>query len=93
MAKRDRPYTSSLETATAACRRAWSPDDLSALRRLVASGLTDGQIAEHLSRDRVVVCRKRKALDLKPGQSAAMTAAFRRIRARRRDQEAAHASP
>jgi hypothetical protein len=92
MAKRDRPYTSTPETATA-CRRAWSPEDLSRLRRLVALGWHDAQIGEELGRDRVVICRKRRALDLKPGQSHAMTVAIRRIRARRRAAEAAHASP
>ena len=62
---------------------AWTTDETSKLRRLVAAGLTDGQIGEKLGRDRIVVCRKRNALDLKPGQTSAMTSALRRIRARK----------
>lgn len=91
MANRDRPSTLIPQSATAP-RRAWSPDDLSTLRRLVALGWHDGQIAEEMDRDRVVVCRKRNELELKPGQSRAMTVALRRIRARRKAQEHAHAS-
>lgn len=64
-------------------RRCWSADDLSALRRLVAAGLTDGQIGEQLDRCRKLVQRKRAALSLKPGQSPKMTAMVRKIRARR----------
>lgn len=64
--------------------RAWSVADIGRLRRLVASGLTDAQIGERLQRRRQCVQRKRAALRLKPGQSAAMTAMVRRLKARRR---------
>lgn len=63
--------------------RAWTADELSTLRRLVAAGLTDGEIGIALGRARETVLRKRKALRLQPGQSPAMTAALRRLHARR----------
>ena len=61
----------------------WSADDIASLRRLVAVGWTDGRIGEALDRARETVQRKRAALRLEPGQSATMTAAVRRLRARR----------
>jgi len=61
----------------------WSADDIASLRRLVAAGWTDGRIGEALDRARETVQRKRAALRLEPGQSATMTAAVRRLRARR----------
>lgn len=64
--------------------RAWTADELSTLRRLVASGLTDGEIGDALGRAREVVQRKRAALRLEPGQSEAMTAASWRLKARSR---------
>jgi IS30 family transposase len=63
--------------------RGWSADDLAALRRLVAAGWTDARIGEALGRARETVQRKRAALRLGPGQSEAMTAAVRRLKARR----------
>ena len=63
--------------------RGWSADDIAALRRLVATGWTDARIGEELDRARETVQRKRVALRLEPGQSAAMTAAVRRLTARR----------
>jgi hypothetical protein len=65
----------------------WTADDTRELRRLVASGLTDGQIGEKMGRERELICRKRNLLELAPGQSRAMTVALRRIRARRKTQE------
>jgi hypothetical protein len=62
----------------------WSADDSARLRRLVASGLTDAQIADDMDRDRIVILRKRQELQLEPGQSAAMTAMLRRVNAMRR---------
>ena len=63
--------------------RGWSADDLAALCRLVAAGWTDARIGEALGRARETVQRKRTALRLEPGQSEAMTAAVRRLKARR----------
>ena len=63
--------------------RGWSADEIAALRRLVAAGWTDAQIGEELDRARETVQRKRTALRLEPGQSEAMTAAVRRLKARR----------
>jgi IS30 family transposase len=64
--------------------RCWSADDLAALHRLVAAGWTDARIAGALGRARETVQRKRVALRLQPGQSEPMTAAVRRMAARRR---------
>ena len=64
--------------------RCWSTDDIAFLRRLVAAGWTDARIGEELDRARETVQRKRATLQLEPGQSAAMTAAVRRLKARRR---------
>jgi IS30 family transposase len=64
--------------------RCWSAEDLAALRRLVAAGWSDARIGEALGRARETVQRKRAALRLQPGQSEAMTAAVRRLAARRR---------
>jgi hypothetical protein len=63
--------------------RGWSADDIAVLRRLVAAGWTDVRIGEELDRARETVQRKRVALHLEPGQSVAMTAAVRRLKARR----------
>jgi DNA-binding NarL/FixJ family response regulator len=64
--------------------RGWSADEIAALRRLVAAGWTDARIGEALDRARETVQRKRAALQLKPGQSDAMTAAVWRLKARQR---------
>ncbi len=63
--------------------RCWSAAEIAALRRLVATGWTDARIGEALGRARETVQRKRAALRLEPGQSEAMTAAVRRLKARR----------
>lgn len=63
-------------------RRLWTADEQASLRRLVASGMTDYQIGNIMSRSPEVVRRKRVCLGLMPGQSRAMTYALRRIRAR-----------
>ncbi len=64
--------------------RAWTADELSTLRRLVASGLTDGEIGDALGRAREVVQRKRKALRLESALSREMSVALARLHARRR---------
>lgn len=64
--------------------RSWSDDDIAALRRLVASGWTDGRIARELGRSRETVQRKRSVLGLKAGQSKAMTKAVWRMAGRRK---------
>jgi|EndMetStandDraft_6_1072998.scaffolds.fasta_scaffold1606186_2 IS30 family transposase len=64
--------------------RAWTADERSTLRRLVAAGLTDGEIGTALGRARETVQRQRKALRLRSGQSLAMSAALGRLHARRR---------
>ena len=61
----------------------WSADDIACLRPLVAAGWTDARIEEEIDRARETVQRKRIALRLERGQSAAMTAAVRRLKARR----------
>jgi len=61
----------------------WSADDIASLRRLVAAGWTDARIGEEPDRARESVQRKRAALRLEPGQPEAMTAAVRRLKARR----------
>jgi len=63
--------------------RCWSTDDLAALRRLVTAGWTDARIGVALGRARETVQRKRAALNLERGHSQAMTAAMRRLKARR----------
>lgn len=64
--------------------RAWTADELSTLRRLVAAGLTDGEIGTALGRARETVQRKRTELRLRSGHSPAVTAALARLHARRR---------
>lgn len=64
--------------------RCWSADEIATLRRLLAAGWTDAQIAEALGRARETVQRKRTALRLQPGQSTAMTKAVWRLKARGR---------
>lgn len=64
--------------------RCWCPDELSRLRRLVASGMTDAQIGEDMGRDRCVVGRKRRELRIGPGQSIKLRTVIARIRARER---------
>jgi IS30 family transposase len=56
---------------------------MSRLKRLVASGMTDGQIALALGRERGAVQRKRVEMKLLPGQSAVYTAMMARINYRR----------
>lgn len=73
--------------------RGWSDDDLTALRRLVAAGWTDARIGVALGRARETVQRKRAALRLEPGQPEAMTAAVRRLAARRRAARGLQGSP
>ena len=63
--------------------RGWSADEIAALCQLAAADWADARIGEEIGRARATVQRKRAALRLKPGQSEAMTAAMRRLKARR----------
>ncbi len=63
--------------------KAWTADDRGKLRRLVASGMTDGEIGEKMFRNRDVVGRKRRELSLAPGRPAGHDAAMARINLRR----------
>ena len=63
--------------------RPWTADDDERLRRLVASGMTDGEVGERMGRHRDMIWRKRQALGLVPGVSPALTMMMARMNARR----------
>jgi hypothetical protein len=63
--------------------RPWTPDDTATLKRMAAAGYSDAEIARHMGRDRDVVGRKRRAANIRPGVSPALTAMMARINARR----------
>lgn len=63
--------------------RPWSADDAARLRRLVAAGCTDGEIAESLARHPDLIRRRRREAGLAPGQSRAATVALMRVNRRR----------
>lgn len=62
----------------------WPADDVAALRRLVAGGCSDGEIAQRLGRPRESVRDRRHALDLEPGRNPRLTAMLARLHKRRR---------
>lgn len=64
--------------------RPWTADDDGRLRRLVAAGMTDGQIGEEMDRHPDFIRHKRNDAGLRPGQSAVMTAMLARLTVRRR---------
>lgn len=64
-------------------RRAWQADELAALRRLVAGGRSDAEIAALLGRPRTTVCGQRRALGLEPGRNPRLTAMMARVCKRR----------
>lgn len=63
--------------------RPWTGDDTARLRRLVASGMGDAEIAEEMDRDRTLIVRKRHEHRIPRGISVAMAAALARLRTRR----------
>lgn len=63
--------------------RPWSADDAARLRRLVAAGCTDGEIAEAMARHPDLIRRRRREAGLAPGQSRAATIALMRVNRRR----------
>lgn len=64
-------------------RRPWTTAETGTLRRMAQAGYSDAEIAEHISRDRCVVRRKRVDMGIRPGISPALTAMMARINARR----------
>lgn len=64
--------------------RAWTGDELARLRRLVAAGMTHGQIGADMKRDRMVVQRKCAELKLRSGYNPRIGAMMARINMRRR---------
>ena len=64
-------------------RRPWSPADTATLTRMARAGYSDGEIGQHLGRDRSEVGRKRREMNVRPGVSAAGIAMMARINARR----------
>lgn len=63
--------------------RPWTADDAARLRRLVAAGCTDGEIAEAMARHPDLIRRHRREAGLAPGQSHAATVALMRVNRRR----------
>lgn len=63
--------------------RPWTSDDAARLRRLVAAGCTDGEIAEAMARHPDLIRRRRREAGLAPGQSRAATIALMRVNRRR----------
>ncbi len=63
--------------------RPWTAEDAARLRRLVAAGCTDGEIAEAMARHSDLIRRRRKEAGLAPGQSRAATIALMRVNRRR----------
>jgi|GEM_PF-630872 len=63
--------------------RPWSADDAARLRRLVAAGCTDGEIAEAMARHPDLIRRRRREAGLAPGQSRAATIVLMRVNRRR----------
>ncbi len=63
--------------------RPWTAEDGAQLRRLVAAGCTDGEIAETMTRHPDLIRRHRREAGLAPGQSRAATVALMRVNRRR----------
>lgn len=63
--------------------RQWTPEETSMLRRLVAAGMTDGEIGEKMGRHRQIVQTKRSALGIAPGRPTAYNGLMARINLRR----------
>jgi hypothetical protein len=64
--------------------RAWTPSHTATLKRMASAGYSDGEIAQHLGRDRPFICRKRQQLQISRGLSPAMIAMMARVQMRRR---------
>lgn len=63
--------------------RAWTPDDTAKLRRLAASGMTDGEIGRALNRDTKCVGRKRREIGIERGMSRDLRTMLARLNMRR----------
>ena len=61
----------------------WTLEDTQTLRRMAGAGYSDAEIGRHLSRDRDVIGRKRRAAQIGAGMSPALTMMMARINARR----------
>lgn len=61
----------------------WSPDDTATLKRMAGAGYSDGEIAEHMKRDRDLIGRKRREMGICPGVSPALAMMMARINSRR----------
>lgn len=64
--------------------RPWTSDEDARLRRLIASGMTHGQIGEDMKRNRMVIQRKCVELNLTGGYNPRIGAMMARINMRRR---------
>ena len=64
--------------------RPWTALDDADLRRLVATGMTNAQIGDHMDRHEDLIRQKRKERGLGRGQSPLHTAMMARINYRRR---------
>lgn len=62
--------------------RDWTDDDTAELRRLVARGDSDGDIAKAMGRGRTLIVRKRAEFNLEAGVSPEETAMVARINMR-----------
>ena len=69
--------------------RQWTPEDDARLVRLSTAGMTDGEIAQIMHRDRSFICRKRQAKGLERGLSPSMQAMMARVNLQRRMARAA----
>lgn len=63
--------------------RPWTADDGATLSRMANAGYSDGEIAQHMKRDRDLIGRKRRQMDIQPGQSPSLTMMMARINARK----------
>lgn len=73
--------------------RPWTAEDAARLRRLVAAGCTDGEIAETMARHPDLIRRRRREAGLSPGQSRAATIALMRVNRRRLGKKVAGRAP
>lgn len=62
----------------------WTAAHTATLKRMAGAGYTDGEIAQHLGFCRETVTRRRAALHIERGMSAAMIAMLARVNMRRR---------
>ncbi len=61
----------------------WGSDDDATVRRMAGAGYSDAEIARHMGRDRDLIGRHRRGMNVRPGLPPALTAMMARINARR----------